>query len=635
MSEAWLKAQPSLEALVGEVADEFLRRQQQGERPDIEEYAARYPQAAEVLRKVLASLRILDLSGRGSGGSAAGGDELLAGTLGDFRLMREVGRGGMGIVYEAEQISLGRRVALKVLPLAATLDPRHLQRFQNEARAAACLHHAHIVPVHAVGCERGVHYYAMQFIDGLTLAQLLAPQVARPPALPDHPTTVDEPPGPANPGAATTVAAAETMAQLPRDSAHFRRIAEWGIQAAVALEYAHQMGIVHRDIKPGNLMIDGQGKLWITDFGLARTAAQGSMTQTGDLVGTLRYMSPEQALARHGLVDHRCDVYALGATLYELLTLRPAVEGSDRQEIVKTIVEQEPRWPRSLNRAVPGELETIVLKTLAKEPADRYATAKELADDLRRYLDDQPIQARRPSLVQRGRKWARRHRVAVRAVAAVVLVLAAVAAANGLWWVQKRATAEGEARAALQEATEWQRQEKWPEALSAVRRARAAIGGIWADPSLAEEIREREKDVEMAGRLQEARMQLAPLERPFDWQPVHDTFVQAFQWYGLDVDHLDCQEAGEWIGKRSIRGQVVAALEDWATARWRLGLKGIKQLVAVCRVCDPDPWRDRLRDALGNKDVQMTPTPTTTWVVPCTPGGSSMRPSPPTGRPFA
>src|SRR5437868_1781872 len=179
------------------------------------------------------------------------------------------------------------------------------------------------------------------------------------------------------------------------------------------------MGVVHRDVKPANLMIDREGRLWITDFGLARTAANSGLTMTGDLLGTLRYMSPEQAMAKHGLVDHRTDVYALGATLYELLALRPAVDGRDREEVLRNIAFAEPVPLRALDWAIPADLETVVLKALAKEPAERYATAKELADDLRRWLEDRPIQARRPALTQRAAKWGKRH-LATLATAAVV-----------------------------------------------------------------------------------------------------------------------------------------------------------------------------------------------------------------------
>jgi hypothetical protein len=333
----------------------------------------------------------------------------------------------MGVVYEAEQVSLGRRVALKVLPFAATMDPRHLQRFHNEARAAASLDHPHIVPVYGVGSERGVHYYAMKLIDGQTLAGVVGRQRGADPA-----DTVDlthapsessaTPPAPA---AATTPGRAADTSPSPRGAPEYRRAAEWIAQAAEALKYAHALGIVHRDVKPANLMLDGQGQLWVTDFGLARVGTDAGVTMTGDVLGTLRYMSPEQALAKHGLVDHRTDIYSLGATLYELLTLRPTVDGKDREEVLRRITFEEPPAPRSVDRAIPADLETVVLKALAKEPADRYATAKELADDLRRYLGNQPVLARRPTWAQRSVKWTQRHRRLV--AGGVVLLLLALA----------------------------------------------------------------------------------------------------------------------------------------------------------------------------------------------------------------
>jgi tetratricopeptide (TPR) repeat protein len=209
-----------------------------------------------------------------------------------------------------------------------------------------------------------------------------------------------------------------------------RAVARLGVQAAEALEHAHQLGVLHRDVKPGNLLVDGHGNLWVTDFGLAHCQGNPGLTLTGDLVGTLRYMSPEQALAQRGLVDHRTDVYSLGVTLYELVTLQPAFDGRDRAAVLRQIAFEEPRPPRRLNQAVPPELETIVLKAMAREPAERYGTAQELADDLRRFLEDKPIQAKRPTWAQRIRKWALRHRAAVTtgALASVVLLAGAVAA---------------------------------------------------------------------------------------------------------------------------------------------------------------------------------------------------------------
>jgi eukaryotic-like serine/threonine-protein kinase len=334
----------------------------------------------------------------------AGTTEL--GTLGDFRLLREVGRGGMGVVYEAEQMSLHRRVALKVLPFAAALDARQLQRFKNEAMAAANLRHENIVPVHAVGEERGVHYYAMQFVEGRSLAALIAELQA---AL-ARPSATD----------ATSPAAALSTERSSGSPGYYDWVARLGLQAAMALVHAHSVGIVHRDIKPANLLLDQGGQLWIADFGLAQMAGDAGLTQSGELLGTMRYASPEQVLARRGVVDHRSDVYSLGATLYELLTLQPLIEGRDRNELLRRIADDEPRLPRALDPSLPRELETVVLKALAKEPCDRYATARDLGEDLQRFLDRRPVLARRMSIADRLRQQVRRHPTLVGATVAVL-----------------------------------------------------------------------------------------------------------------------------------------------------------------------------------------------------------------------
>jgi serine/threonine protein kinase len=341
------------------------------------------------------------------------------GQLGEFRLLREVGRGGMGVVYEAEQVTLQRRVALKVLPFAAAIDERRLQRFKNEALAAAHLRHENIVPVHAVGADLGVHYYAMQFIEGQSLASLISSLRGQ-----ESGDRTQQTEGLAAP---TVQLTPDSCPLTPEKSS--RRYCDWvaglGRQAAEALEHAHQMGIVHRDIKPANLLLDPRGQLWVTDFGLAQVSGDAGLTMTGEMLGTLRYASPEQVRARSGLVDHRTDIYSLGATLYELLTLRPLFEGGDRHELLRQIANEEPRPARSIRPSVPAELETIVLKALAKEPADRYATAQDMAADLERFLENRPILARRPTVVERARKWARRHPAVVAVCAAMLLLLSA------------------------------------------------------------------------------------------------------------------------------------------------------------------------------------------------------------------
>jgi WD40 repeat protein len=222
---------------------------------------------------------------------------------------------------------------------------------------------------------------------------------------------------------APTVAALSTE-KAPFGKAYFRRVAELGIQAAEALDHAHGLGIVHRDVKPANLLVDGRGTVWVTDFGLAHVQqGEVSLTLTGDLLGTLRYMSPEQTLAKRVVIDHRTDVYSLGATLYEVLTLRPAFGGRARHELLRQIASEEPVAPRKVNKAIPAELEVIVLKAMEKNPGDRYASAYELASDIRRFLEDKPIQAKRPGFLQRSAKWFRRHKLLVRA-ALLVLILA-------------------------------------------------------------------------------------------------------------------------------------------------------------------------------------------------------------------
>jgi WD40 repeat protein/serine/threonine protein kinase len=390
---------------------------------------AEHPEHADELRKVWPSLAILadlrNVEGRSSLSFPPGADPAaLTGDLGDFRILREIGRGGMGVVYEAEQISLARRVALKVLPFAGVLDERQLQRFRNEARAAAGLHHPHIVPVYAVGCERGVHYYAMQFIEGRNLAGVLAElrgQPRRPAGNAGESTHTDRDQRPAHvrtESAETQVRPAATTIGGRPGEITIHDIVEWTIQAADALDYAHSVGIVHRDVKPSNLLIDTCGRIWVTDFGLAQFEADPGLTLTGDVLGTLRYMCPEQALGQRGVVDQRADVYSLGATLYELLTLVPVCASTNRAELLRWIEQEDPPPPRRRNRAIPPELETIVLKAIAKDPAARYATARDFADDLRRFREDRPIAARRPGWREQSRKWSRRHRALTRSLAA-------------------------------------------------------------------------------------------------------------------------------------------------------------------------------------------------------------------------
>jgi WD40 repeat protein/serine/threonine protein kinase len=451
-----LAGESGADPLLDNLLAEFAHKLEAGEPVDPEVYAREHPERAAQLRHLLPAIQALaglDASSKAANGAVPvpTADGAALAQVGDFRLVRELGRGGMGIVYEAEQLSLHRRVALKMLPLSAALDPRQRQRFLNESQAAAHLHHTNIVPVFGVGCERGVHYYVMQLIEGQTMAALIA-DLRRQAGL--HGEAVPDESGDARSSPATMPQAALTTEPPTQLSERIRTVASWGMQVAEALAHAHDQGIVHRDIKPANLLLDERGKVWITDFGLARFHDQTGITLTGDLVGTLRYMSPEQALGRRLLIDAHTDTYSLGATLYELLTLEPVFTADDRQALLHQIAFEEPRPLRRLNRTLPTELETILRKAMEKHPAERYATAQDLADDLRRFLEDKPIQARRPTALQHVRKWTRRHRSLVITLStALVALLLAVSVVSTMAAVRIAAASE-RAKASAADAAE-------------------------------------------------------------------------------------------------------------------------------------------------------------------------------------
>jgi serine/threonine protein kinase len=433
------------------LAEEFAQRCRRGDHPSLEEYVARYPELADDIRELFPALLVMERLKPAANhtntlpSSASPTEDGEPQRLGEYRILREVGRGGMGVVYEAVQESLGRHVALKVLPGHGLSEPGYLERFRREAKAAARLHHTNIVPVFGTGDCDGVYYYAMQFIPGQGLDRVLDDlrrlRQGRPTEGADvvahslctgtfaQSALVEEP---APSGDSTTLSVAESGTNLSashsglsgtRQGIYYQSVARVGLQVAEALAHAHRQGILHRDIKPANLLLDPQGIVWVTDFGLAKAEDGAALTNTGDVVGTLRYMPPERF---DGVSLPQGDVYSLGLTLYELLTLRPAFDDPNRVRLIERVLREPPPLPRRLEPRVPRDLETVVLKCLAKDPRDRYASAEELADDLRRFLADQPVLARRSSWRERCWRWCRRNRAVASLSAAVVVLLVAM-----------------------------------------------------------------------------------------------------------------------------------------------------------------------------------------------------------------
>jgi tetratricopeptide (TPR) repeat protein len=399
------------------LAEEFAERFRRGERPSVGEYAERHPEHADQLRDLLPAVAQMEQLKQLRRVATAEPEESPPDRLGDFRIVREVGRGGMGVVFEAVQESLGRRVALKLLSRHAQLDAARRERFLREAQAAARLHHTNIVPVFGVGEQDGLPYYVMQLIPGRSLHELICLWRNDDGASFDRRTTA-----PINDAMAET-RRTPNPAPVPCDFPP-PRFGDWafvariGAEVADAVAYAHEEGVLHRDIKPGNLILDEHDRVWVTDFGLAKMSEHAGLTASGDVVGTLQYLAPECLAGAGGAAS---DVYSLGASLYELATLEPPFDAVTPAGLVKQITTTEPRPPRQLNPAVPRDLETIILKAMAREPSHRYATAGDLADDLRAFLDDRPIRARRLSWVARAWRVCRRH--------PTVTVLSAVTAA--------------------------------------------------------------------------------------------------------------------------------------------------------------------------------------------------------------
>ena len=427
-----LDEQPGDHDLSG-LFDQYAAAMDQGDLELAESILDTFPEMTDDFQTQLRGLYLLGKTSWEQQELATSASDIEPRRLGDFDLEYELGRGGMGIVYAARQRSLQRRVALKILPFTAVLDPRQVARFRNEAQAAASLHHANIVPVYAVGCERGVHYYSMQLIEGQSLEQFLNDLRSQTSELSTNAPSQD-----------STQAGISTLHSI-RSTNYIHKIVEIGACAAAAIHYAHQNGIVHRDVKPSNLMLDQTGQVFVTDFGLARCQSNPGLTSQGERLGTMRYMSPEQATGRTHEVDFRTDIYSLGVTLYELLTLRAPFPDEHRGDLVNAIEQGNAVAPRKQNPSIPVDLETVVTKAMATVPEDRYSSAQALADDLFRCLSGKQVLARRPSRLERVSKWLARHQRVVLAssLAMLTMTIAAMAIAtifNGLWQRERQAS---------------------------------------------------------------------------------------------------------------------------------------------------------------------------------------------------
>lgn len=443
------------------LAAEFAMRLRAGQTATIADYCQRYPEYAAEIDDLFPV--VLAIEGLKESTEEEEGEDALSETndeafdeadvsgvslllFGDYYITTEVGRGGMGVVYEAKQNSLARRVALKVLPANYLPSRKHVLRFQREAQSAARLHHTNIVPVFGVGEQDGTHYFVMQFIDGDSLDIVV--RELRDLRFRDGSSDSEATGSKRRLSSACETARVLVTTPLKRsikqertsltDSSinrlpYWENVARIGVQVADALDYAHAQGVLHRDVKPSNLMIDRDGAVWVTDFGLAKVAWEDDLTDSGDTVGTLRYMAPEQLAGRP---DKRSDIYSLGLTLYELLVFQSAYNESDRTRLLQQLAHGTPARPRSINREIPRDLETIVLKAMAHHSSARYQSAGELANDLSRFLSGRPIQARKTSLTAQLWRWSQRNPAVARLSAAVCILILGIAVVATIGYVR-------------------------------------------------------------------------------------------------------------------------------------------------------------------------------------------------------
>jgi serine/threonine-protein kinase len=506
-----------------------------------------------------------------------------------------LGRGGMGIVFRARHLRLGRPVALKMLLAGTHASPEERKRFLREAKAVAGLRHANIVQVHDMGEHDGRPYFTMEYVEGGSLADRLMGTPL---------------------GARYAAALVATLAE--------------------AVQAAHHGGIIHRDLKPANILLQRKAEIpspspqsenaiplglapaalsefdpKIADFGLARPFEGGSsLTQSGARVGTPSYMAPEQALGKTRALGPSVDIYALGAVLYELLTGRPPFQGETPTDTLLQVVQHDLVPPSRLNPRVPRDLETICLKCLEKSPASRYGSAQDLADDLRRFLDGKPVLARPVGTLGRAGRWIKRHpRETALAGLALLLVLGGGAWA---WWSDRQAvvrraerrqqqerTRRG-AEGALEQARSLRVQARWPQARKALEQAELLLGSDGPE-DLRRRVTLARRDLRTAAELDRIRQLKETIAEKSGYEaPVHPAYVRAFRDHGLAILDGDLGDLGQRIRDSEIKPQLIVALDHWAFLEPDEALQ--ERLTALARAVDPDAWRDRVRNPAVWKD---------------------------------
>ena len=432
--------------LLEQVVERFTEEVRSGNNPDVDQWVQNYPHLSDELSDLLSSVAMIEglknFSPSASLPQSRFANVEIPDYLGEYKIVREIGRGGMGIVLEAVHETLGRRVAIKVMAPGAMTNPSHFERFHREAIAAASLHHTNIVSVFGAGEDQGFHFYVMEFVDGQSISQLLKNQIS------ENTETAEFHLQPSSADTAEAVAQeSQTIglqyspnslqaATADLGPERYKWVAETGIQIADALAYAHEKEILHRDIKPANLVLDANDTVWLTDFGLAKSLQVGVdqtvVTKTGDIIGTPQYMAPESFSGKY---DCRSETYCLGLTLYELATLKPAFANGSTPEVIRAVTAASPTAPRKVDPQLPADLSTVIEKAIAKEPKLRYQTAAELRDDLRAFVQDRPISARRTTLLGQFVRFSRRNPLAASLMGLLVLTLGLLAAtaAVGYW----------------------------------------------------------------------------------------------------------------------------------------------------------------------------------------------------------